>query len=443
MAEGAFAQQGAVTLRVTTASISRAPICVLPFTAPKDSAFAGQLPSALRGVIDGDLAYCGYFNVIEPQDLPPDTIVQVRQNQKGKWDTLRTFSGSTASRVQGQISMDWNGASASIAILQPPIKTPIHSKNFAFKPEDMRPAGHQIAAWITKMVTGEDGSFSAKLAFVVKSGNNKNLWIMDWDGANPHPLTSDNTLNMSPSWTPDGKTLFFTSFRAGNASLYRYNMGSGHVSPFVVQPGVTSAASVSPDGEWVAYSATAGNNQEIFRAHPDGSSRTQLTFSYGIDTSPSWAPTSRELLFTSDRTGEPQIYTMDFEGANVQRLTMAGNYNETGRWSPRGDLIAYASREIGFQIFTISPDGTGERRVTGDAATATGAWAMDPSWSPDGMKLAYTIKQGNSYSVWTCNWDGSNQRQLTFGTEASQPQWGPATSIAIAADSSTTSTQGH
>jgi len=72
-------------------------------------------------------------------------------------------------------------------------------------------------------------------------------------------------------------------------------------------------------------------------------------------------------------------------------------------------LIAFASREIGFQIFTISPDGTGERRITGEAATATGAWALDPSWSPDGMKLAYTTTERGKSSVWTCNWDGATR----------------------------------
>jgi TolB protein len=414
-----------VHLQTTTVSVSRANIVVMPFRAAKDSAFAGQLPSSLRGIVDGDLGYCGYFNVTEPQDLVPDTIVQVRKDKSGNWDTLRTYSNSTVLRVEGNIAVGWNGALATIGIYQPQIKTPIHSKEFSFKTEDLRPAGHQIAAWITKMVTGEDGSFSAKIVFAVRGGSAKNLWIMDWDGANPHPLTSDNTTNMSPSWAPNGQTIYFTSFRAGNASLYKLNLATGHITPFVVRPGVTSAASVSLDGQWVAYSATEGGNQEIFRCHPDGTGSTQLTFSYGIDTSPSWSPTGRDLVFTSDRTGEPQVYRMDLDGANTQRLSMQGNYNETGRWSPRGDLIAFASREIGFQIFTIAPDGSGERRITGDAATVTGGWALDPSWSPDGMKLAFTTMQGGKSAIWTCNWDGSNPRQLTFGMDASQPQWGP------------------
>jgi TolB protein len=116
----------------------------------------------------------------------------------------------------------------------------------------------------------------------------------------------------------------------------------------------------------------------------------------------------------------PQIYRMDVDGASVQRITYAGNYNETARWSPRGDLVAYASREIGFQIFTITPEGADERRVTDPGSN------LDPSWSPDGMKLCYSSVQGGKSAIWTCNWDGSGARQLSFGLDASQPQWGPA-----------------
>jgi len=411
-----------ITLRMETRSVGRMEIVVMPFRAAKDSAFAGELPRMLREVVSGDLTYSGYFNVLDPEDLPPDTLVQVKR-AGNKWDTLRTFSGSTAARVQGSITVAWDGVTASIAIFQPPIKDAIHIKDFRFKSEDLRAAGHEIAAWITKMVTGEEGGFASRIVFVVKTGDSKNLWIMDWDGANPRSLTQDKTLNLSPSWSPDGKTIYFTSFRGGNADIYKYDLETGHIAPFIASPRVDSAPSVSPDGQWIAYCSSGGGNPEIYRIRADGTGRTQLTVSYGVDTSPSWSSTGHDLVFTSDRGGTPQIYRMDMDGASVVRLTFAGNYNETARWSPRGDLIAFASREIGFQIFTMSPDGSRERRVTGEGSN------YDPSWSPDGMKLVYTSQTGGKSAIWTCNWDGSNARQLTFGIHASQPQWGPAVAL--------------
>jgi TolB protein len=410
-----------VTLRIETTAVGRMNVVVMPFTAGQDSAFSGDLPHNLRDLVKGDLSYCGYFNVLEPDDAPLDTITRVKPF-RGRMDTLTTLSGATPPRIYGTVTAGWNGASAEIAIYQPPLKDPIHQKSFQFAADEVRTAAHSVAAWVTEMLTGEQGAFLSQIAFVVKSGTSKNVWVMDWDGANPHAITRDQTTNLSPSWSPDGSTIFFTSFRAGNADIFKMDPDGGNIRTFVSSPHVDSAPAVSPEGQWVAYCSMTDGNAEIYRAHQDGTGKTQLTVSYGIDTSPSWSPTGHDLVFTSDRagSGSPQIYRMDLEGANVQRLTFAGNYNETARWSPRGDLIAYASREIGFQIFTLGPDGSHERRVTTNGSN------LDPSWSPDGMKLVYTSVQNNKSSVWTCNWDGSDPRQLTFGLEASQPQWGPA-----------------
>jgi TolB protein len=320
--------------------------------------------------------------------------------------------------VTGSVIASWGGVTAKISIFRPPLKDAIQTKEFQFKSDDTRSAAHSIASWVTKMLIGEDGVFGSKIVFVVRAGGNKDLWVMDWDGANPHSLTHDQTINMSPSWSPDGGTIFYTSFRNGNADIFKYNIASGKISSFVASPNVDSAPNVSPDGAWVAYSSSEDGNSEIYRCRQDGGGKTQLTFSYGIDTSPGWSPTSRELVFTSDRGGTPQIYRMDMEGADVRRLTFNSDYNESAKWS-KADLIAYVSREEHFQIFTISPDGSHDRRITSDGSNT------DPSWSPDGMKLVYTSVRNNKSSIWVCNWDGTDAKQLTFGLDASQPQWGP------------------
>ncbi|MBL0062779.1 MAG: PD40 domain-containing protein [bacterium] len=411
-----------VTLRTETASVGRLELVVYPFTANGDGEFIGELPTQLSELVKGDLAYSGFFNLVDPSDLPPDTTIQVKK-VGGTYDTLMTFSGSAAARVRGTVSVQWDKSVASIAIFQPPLRDPIHISDFTFQADKARDAAHEIAAWITRMLTGEEGSFLSQIAFVVKTGQNKDLWIMDWDGANARSLTRDQTLNMSPTWAPDGKTLYFTSFRNGDADIYRYDLAAGKVKPFVQTPRTDSAPAVSLDGQWVAYGSSEAGNFEVYRIRPDGSQKTQLTFNSRDDTSPSWSPTGRELVFTSDRSGQPQIYVMDFDGVNARRLTGSGVYNETARWSPRGDLIAFCSRESDlypkFQVFTVAPSGGRERRLT------DGGNKFDCSWSPDGMKIVYTVSNEGRTSIWTMNWDSSSPRQLTFGLEASQPQWGP------------------
>ncbi len=412
-----FAQP--IRIRTDAASVGRMDIVVYPFTSTTSDAYSADLANVLYDVVKNDLAYSGYFNVLEPGDLPPDTVVQVRR-VGSSYDTLRTFSGSSAARIQGTVAAGWDRMTSSMKIFFPPKIVAEYEQDFNFSSDGARDAGHEIASWITQMLTGETGAYASKIAFVVKSAGTKEIWVMDWDGANPHVLTRDNSTNMSPTWSADGKSLYYTSFKSGNADIYRLDLASGRSAPFAATPRLDSAPCVSPDGQWVAFSSSEDGNSEIYRMRPDGSDKAQLTVSYGIDTSPSFAPTGNELVFTSDRGGSPQIYKMDIDGASVQRLTYSGNYNETARWSPRGDMIAFASREVGFQIFTLSLADGRERRVTDPGSN------LDPSWSADGMKLVYASVQGGKGSIWTCNWDGSGARQLTFGLEASQPQWGPA-----------------
>lgn len=408
-----------VTLRTQTKSVGKIEVVVMPFEG--GDTFTGELPANLHDLVKGDLVYSGYFIVLDPADAPLDTIVSTRR-VGNTTDTLRTLSGSSPPRVYADVRAGWDGVTTDVRIMQPPIVTPAYQETFKFKSDDARNGAHQIAQWLTRMLAGEEGAFTSRIAFVVKTGTTKEIWTMDWDGANPRQLTRENSTTFSPTWSPDGGTIYCTSFKNGNADIFKVNVASGRASAFVASPRVDSAPSVSPDGNWVAYSSSAEGNSELYLIRQDGSGKTQLTFNYGIDTSPSWSPTGRELVFTSDRSGGPQIYRTDVDGAGATRITFAGNYNETARWSPRGDFIAFASREEGFQIFTIDLEQGGERRVTTNGSN------LDPSWSPDGMKLVYTSVQGGKSSIWTCNWDGGGARQLTFGLEASQPQWGPSLS---------------
>ncbi|MFH1010661.1 MAG: hypothetical protein V1784_05440 [bacterium] len=412
LAAVASGQPPTYTLRLETTSVPRMALVVMPFSSDTTSAWTGDLPQTLRDLIEEDLATCGYFNILNPAPYAADTAA------------LFLSLPNQPPRVLGSVEASWSAVTANIGIMQPPLPTPIHAREFRFIADELRPNAHRIAAWVTKMLTGEDGAFTSRIAFVARQSSGKHLWVMDWDGAAPQALTHDGDINLSPHWTPDGAQLFFTSFRRGNADIYRYDLETGRISVVVSGPGVDSAPIVSPDGAWVAFSSSVDGNAEIFRMKPDGTQRTRLTVSWGIDTAPTWSPTGREIAFTSDRGGAPQIWRMDFDGGNVRRISYVGDYNDSPAWSPRGDLVAYAGRDGNFQIFTMTPEGTKVRQLT--------FWPgenCDPAWSPDGMKIAFTSTRGGSEAIWVMNWDGSDPHKITSGIAAMAPQWGPIEAV--------------
>jgi TolB protein len=113
---------------------------------------------------------------------------------------------------------------------------------------------------------------------------------------------------------------------------------------------------------------------------------------------------------------------IDIEGTNLHRLSFKGNYNASPKWSPRGDKIAFISDRGGggFQIYLMSPDGSGVQQMT------TLGSNEDPAWSPDGRHLAFMSTRGGKKDIYLMHADGSGQRQLTRnGFINFAPDWSP------------------
>jgi TolB protein len=164
-------------------------------------------------------------------------------------------------------------------------------------------------------------------------------------------------------------------------------------------------------------------NIEIFVVDVDGGNLRRLTNSRGIDTNPSWSPTGRQIAFTSSRGGDPQIYVMDAEGTNIQRVSHSGRYNDGAAWSPDGHRIAFAQR-AGIERFDIVVVDvvTGESR---QLTTAPGSHET-PTFSPDGLKLAFAGKYGSGVGatqIYVIQDDGTNPRRLTSEGNNFSPSW--------------------
>ncbi len=125
--------------------------------------------------------------------------------------------------------------------------------------------------------------------------------------------------------------------------------------------------------------------------------------------------------FVSDRLGSPQIFVMNSDGSNVRRLTQSGAYNVTPSWSPKGDRILYSRQQGGgFQIYSISPDGSGDSQLT------TGGRNENPRWSPDGRFITFSSNRDGKDSIYVMRADGTAQTKVSRSSGGdSQPVWSP------------------
>ena len=411
--------QGAdVLLNVIASGAKRLNIFIPPFTVVSGTDTAGVAPQ-LGEVTGKDLTFSALFSVAAGSTpLPAGNPEAVKQAwaeaaAAGAHAALHVLLTLRGDRIEGEMRL-YDLTSAELRM--------IGSKRFDVAAAESRRLAHKISDEVVFQFTGEQGIADTKIAHVLAPRpGTKELYTMDYDGANPAPLTANQSLNLSPSWSPDLRSLAFTSYMRGYPYLYRlFPFERRPVQVLAGFPGINSSPAWSPDGRFVALTLSKDGNADVYVLNVAAGSVRRLTTHPGIDTEPTWSPTGRELAFVSDRSGPAQIYVMDAEGANVRRLTQGG-FNTQPRWSPKGDTIVYTSRQGNHDLWAVSPDGSDQRRLTagpGDNESAT--------WAPNGRHLAFHSSRLRGQSLFTMLPDGSEQQPLPRGSgDATSPAWSP------------------
>lgn len=298
----------------------------------------------------------------------------------------------------------------------------IMGKRLRGEPRLARLIAHTYADAIVRHFTGYHGSYRAPLAYVSTREGRKTLFTSDYDGHNARRVLGGD-LNILPSWSPDVKSIVFTSFHDGPANLYMVDRYGTQRPQKLTAASMAMSGILSPDGKTLLFAASDGlGNMDIYTQPATRRSRPRrLTALPSVETAPAWSPSGREIAFTSDRGGSPQIYVMDAEGANVRRISWAGSYYDAAEWSPDGSRLAATSRAGGrFHIVVFDLALGEEIQLTHENANHE-----SPSWSPDGSMLAYASNRTGRFQIYIMRSDGTRQTQITRVGENQSPAWAP------------------
>ncbi len=182
----------------------------------------------------------------------------------------------------------------------------------------------------------------------------------------------------------------------------------------------------SPDGKKIAFTSNRDGGSDIYVMDADGSHVTRLTRDCGGNGAPSWSPDGKRIAFATIREGNYEIYVMNADGSDQRNLTQDPGHDADPAWSPDGKWIAFASRREGFRgfrVFVMDVDGGNPHAVSPE----DNRWGyVYPAWSPDGTRLVYGGQGVNAVELFVCDLDGSHNRQLTrLGGMSSLAAWSP------------------
>ena len=408
---------GATNIRIAVADFSP--------TSPD----ATPLKRTFDTTLYSDLASAGIFDIVSKSLAPQVTPGTPADMKLAQWSSDPTSAAMVAFGnfgIQGG-RLVANGFLFDVKNAQYP---QVLAKQYSEDPteDSARQIAHRFADEIIfRLGGGIPGICETKIYYVKLGGGNKEIWEMDYDGANQHAITHLGTVSVSPRVAPDNSRIAFSTLGREGFQIHMYSLLLGRMVNFPTSGGASFSPAWSPSGKDVAYSSTRSGTPSIWITDSNGNLARRVTSFKGGDVSPVYNPkTGAQIAWISGRTGLPQLYVMDTDGSNVSRMT-DGGYASSPSWSPNGQFIAFAwNRKYG-------PGAPGGQDIY-VMEVATKRWIQlthdggrcdFPSWSPDGRHIVYANSadgKDDHMKVWTMLADGTQKRALT-GSGADMPNW--------------------
>jgi TolB protein len=296
-----------------------------------------------------------------------------------------------------------------------------------------RTYAHTIADELHLQQRGLTGVARSKIAFTSDRDGDRikgpvdhrgvsNLYIADYDGARPARVTISRAQDISPVWSPDVRSIAFSSWRSGYQDIYIiYPFGGPPVqNPTRGTPEKQSYLPAwSPDSSRLAFTSSRDGNTEIYVMNRDGSGVQRITNHPAIDATPTWSPTGKQIAFTSDRSGSPQIYIVNVDGTGLVQITRESHCDRP-TWSPAPfNEIAYSSRAGAGNNIRVYEFKTNSSRTITDGIGNN----ESPAFAANGRHIAFVSTRMGKDQIFTIARDGNDLRQITRTGVNRYPNW--------------------
>ncbi len=241
----------------------------------------------------------------------------------------------------------------------------------------------------------EDGS---RLLFQSNRNGNWDIFLFDFNRDTLLQLTHDTTNEQHPVWFPNENKIVFDSDRGGHNYLYKKDLKTGNTNFLFTRKIECRQASFPPTKRLVYFSGFDRLTEKwaIYSYDFVSDNLNDLTDLKGNCSMPAVSPKGKQILFIRTTKTYPfsQLSILNWYGNLEVELDSLWAIDPI--WSPTGLKIYFVSGEDNLQgeIYSIWKDGSHLERLTNDQLKV-----RTPAISPDGTKMALSVLKGTNYEI--------------------------------------------
>lgn len=289
------------------------------------------------------------------------------------------------------------------------LKKDLGSEVLDFKYTNIRNFSHDISDRIYQQMTNKKSIFKSKILFITDKHSRKDklikeIYIMDFDGAQKQRITRLNSMVISPSLSHDNSKVLFTLIEAKwikgrndrptkvkNLNLYMLDLNTKKRKLISNLNGINSGAIFNKSGDSIYVTLSNLKNADIYKMNLKTGQKRRITNHFLDDVDPHINADETLMTFLSGRTGKAMIYTMNPSSLekDVKRISYVGRFNAAPRFNPKGTEIVFSSWvDNRFDIYRIDSNGTNIRRLTKNFGSNEEPW-----FSPDGEFIVFSSQR--------------------------------------------------
>jgi TolB protein len=217
-----------------------------------------------------------------------------------------------------------------------------------------------------------------QLAYVSFEGSKSSIFVQTLRSGNRFQVSSKPGINGAPSFSPDGRKLVITLGGVdGNLDIYVLDITSRQTTRLTTHRAIDTEGTWSPDGRTIYFTSDRSGGPQVYRISASGGTPERVTFEGSYNARPRLSPDGTRLAMVHNDRGNFRIAVMNIARKDLLVLS-TGQQDESPSFAPNSDSLIYATRQGGDGVLeTVSADGLIRQKMASGKGDV-----REPVWSP-------------------------------------------------------------